>query len=81
MDATIAEGMARAKEKDERHLGLFNQLVKRRGPNVGIWSCQKAFIHVDSVIIQETSTSPNANARIRVRHTNRLMHTKAQVCK
>ena len=64
MDATIAEGMARAKEKDERHLGLFNQLVKRRGP-----------------IIQETSTSPNANARIRVRHTNRLMHTKAQVCK
>jgi hypothetical protein len=79
MDATIAEGMTRAKEKDERHLVLFNQLVKKRGPNVGTWSCQNAFIHVDSVIVQETSALPNANARIRMRHTDRVVHTKAQV--
>lgn len=79
MDAKIAEGMTRAKEKDERSLGLFNQLLERRGPNVRIWSCQQAFIHVDSVIVQETSTSPNANARIRMEHTDQRVHTKAQV--
>ncbi|KAF8497905.1 hypothetical protein F5888DRAFT_1827820 [Russula emetica] len=33
MDDTIAEGMTRAKEKDERSLGLLNQLLERRGPN------------------------------------------------
>jgi hypothetical protein len=79
MDATIAEGMARAKEKDERSLGLFNQLLERRGPNVRIWLCQNAFIHVDPAIVQETSTLPNANARIRMGHTDRRVHTKAQV--
>jgi hypothetical protein len=79
MDATIAEGMARAKEKDERFLGLFNKLLERRGPNVRIWSCQKAFIHVDSAIVQETSTLPNAKARIRMGHADRRVHTKAQV--
>ena len=36
MDATIAERMTRAKEKDERSLELFNHLVERRGPNVRI---------------------------------------------
>lgn len=80
MDATIAEGMARAKEKDERFLGLFNKLLERRGPNVRISSCQKAFIHVDSAIVQETSILPNANARIRMGHADRRVHTKAQVC-
>ena len=79
MDTTIAERMTRAKEKDERFSELFNQLVERRGPNVGIWSCQNAFIHADSVIVQETSTLPNANARIRMGHTDRQVHTKAQV--
>jgi hypothetical protein len=79
MDATISEGMTRAKEKDERSLELFNQLLERRGPNVRIWSCQKAFIHADSVIVQETSTLPNANARIRIGHTEQQVHTKAQV--
>jgi len=80
MNATIAEGMTRAKEKDERHLELYNQLVKKRGPDVGTWSCQKAFIHVNSIIVQETSMLPNANARIRIRHTDQLkIHTKAQV--
>jgi len=71
--------MTRAKEKDERYLELFNQLLERRGPNVRIWSCQKVFIHVDSVIVQETSTLPNANARIRMGHTDQQVHTKAQV--
>jgi hypothetical protein len=79
MDATIAEGMTRAKEKDERFLELFNQLLERRGPNVRISSCQKAFIHVDPAIVQETPTLLNANARIRMGHTDRRVHTKAQV--
>ena len=79
MDATIAERMTLAKENDERFLELFNQLVERRGPNVGIWSRQNAFIHADSVIVQETLTLPNANARIRMGHTDRQVHTKAQV--
>src|SRR5713101_7615229 len=79
MDAMIAEGMNRAKEKDERYLKLFNQLLERRGSNVGIWSYQKAFIHADSVTFQETSTLPNANGRIRMGHTDRQVHTKAQV--
>ena len=39
----------------------------------------KAFIHVDADIVQETSTSPNANARIRMGHTDQQVHTKAQV--
>ena len=79
MDATIAEGMTRAKEKDERSLELFKQLLERRGPNVRIRPYQKAFIHVDSVIVQETSMLPNTNARIRMEHTDQRVHTKAQV--
>ena len=78
MDATISERMTRAKEKDERTLELFNQLVERRGPNVG-YCHVNAFIHVDTVIVQETSTFPIANARIRMGRTDRQIQTKAQV--
>jgi hypothetical protein len=81
MDATITERMTRAKEKDERSLERFNQLVERRGSNVRIWSRQMDFIHVDSdsAIVQETPTLPNANVRIRMVQTDRQVHPKAQV--
>lgn len=71
--------MTRAKEKDELSLGLYNQLLERRGPTVRIWSCQKAIIHVDSAIVKDMSTLSNANVRIRTGHTNRRVYTKAQV--
>ena len=38
MDAMITERMARAREKDEQSLRLFNQLRERRGSNVRIRS-------------------------------------------
>ena len=41
----------------------------------------KAFNHVDSAIVQETSTLPNANAQICMGHADRRVHTKAQVRK
>lgn len=71
--------MTRAKEKDELSLGLFNQLLERRGLNVRIYLCQKVIIHVDPIIVQEMSTLSNANVRIRTGYTDRRVYTKAQV--
>ena len=42
MDAMITNRMTQAKERDERSLGLFNQLRERRGPKVRTSLCQEA---------------------------------------
>jgi hypothetical protein len=72
----ITNRMSQAKEKDERSLGLFNQLRERRGLNVRTLLCHEASCMLTQSFVQETSALPNASSRI---PTAQWVDTEAQV--
>jgi hypothetical protein len=75
----ITNRMSQAKEKDERSLGLFNQLRERRGLNVRTLLCHEASCILTPSFFQETSTLPNASSRIPMAHTTQWVDTEVQV--